>query len=58
MKTTLPPNKYRDLVNELHDTVIIYGRTQQLRAQLEKTVSRYIKAEKPLPVRTNNEGNG
>ncbi|MCK7435927.1 hypothetical protein [Enterobacter bugandensis] len=42
---TLPPHKYRELVNELRDVAIAYKGTQQLRAQLERTLSQYVQPE-------------
>ena len=42
MMTSLPPNKYRELVNELRDVAEVYKGTQQLRANIEKVVARYI----------------
>lgn len=51
----LPPHKYAKLVNDLLDTVIIYQGTQQLRAQISKTLSNYVQ---PEPEKAKNDGNG
>lgn len=40
--TTLPPHKYRELINELRDTAQLYTGAAQLRARLEKVVGRYV----------------
>lgn len=42
----LAPHDYRNLVNDLRDTAVKYGNTQQLRSQIEKVVSKYVEIKK------------
>lgn len=51
MKPTLTPHHYRELVNELRDVASVYTGAQQLRAQLEKVIARYIDVSKTNPHR-------
>lgn len=44
-KPTIPPHLYREMINEIRDASKTYGLTQQLRAQIEKVVSKYIEPE-------------
>lgn len=47
----LPPHKYRELVNELRDVASVYQNTQQLRAQIEKVLSKYVQPAGADPLR-------
>ena len=41
----IPPHVFSALVNELRETATTYNNTQQLRAQLAKTLQQYVKPD-------------
>lgn len=42
---TLAPHLYSQLLNELRDTAVKYQGAQQLRAQLGRTLSKYLQPD-------------